>query len=134
MRTPVTKTDYEHLAAFRYGLRVFLRFSEEAAKAVGLTPQQHQALLSIVGFPEREQITIGELAERLQIRPHSAVGLVDRLENQGLVERHPGQDDRRQVYIQLTDEGKDVLDRLVVAHQAELRRIEPYWRRLFEAL
>src|SRR5262245_53741046 len=83
----LTKTEYEVLAAFRYHLRQFLQFSEEAARSAGLTPRQHQALLAIKGFPERERVTIGELAEQLQIAHHSAVGLVDRLAAQHLIER-----------------------------------------------
>src|SRR5512136_2034547 len=97
-----SKEDYETLAEFRYALRCFLHFSENAAETAGLTLQQHQALLFIIGFPGRERVTIGELAERLQVRHHSAVGLVDRLEEQGLVKRMPDETDRRQVLIGLT--------------------------------
>jgi DNA-binding MarR family transcriptional regulator len=75
----VTKAEYETLAAFRYNLRHFLRFSESAAESTGLTSRQYQALLAIKGFPARDCITVGELAEQLQIAHHSAVGLVDRL-------------------------------------------------------
>ncbi len=71
--TKVGKADYETLAAFRYALRHFLHFSEEAAGKVGLTPQQHQALLAIKGYPGRDCVTIGELAERLRIAPSSSV-------------------------------------------------------------
>ena len=88
-RGTVTKAEYESMAAVRYALRRFLRFSEDGAKAVGLTPQQHQALLAIKGYPARDSVTVGELAERLQVRHHSAVGLVDRLEALGLVEPSP---------------------------------------------
>src|SRR5512136_2658147 len=97
-----SKEDYETLAEFRYAVRCFLRFSEDAAQSAGLTLQQHQALLFIIGYPGREQVTIGELAERLQIRHHSTVGLVDRLEEQGLVERTQNHEDKRQVFISLT--------------------------------
>ena len=83
------KSDYETLSAFRYALRRFVHFSEGAAKAAGITPQQHQALLAIKGFPARDKITVGELAERLQLRHHSAVGLVDRLMVEKLVTRVP---------------------------------------------
>ncbi|MEO6753630.1 MAG: helix-turn-helix domain-containing protein, partial [Chthoniobacteraceae bacterium] len=78
-RKRLSKSQYEVLAAFRFALRRFLRFSEDAATAAGITPQQHQALLAIKGFPARDRVTVGELAERLQIRHHSAVGLIDRL-------------------------------------------------------
>src|SRR6188508_1879330 len=96
-----TKREYEALAGFRYALREFLQFSEEAAKSNGLTPRQHQALLAILAFPGREAVTIGELATQLQIRPHSAVGLVDRLAAQGYVSRETNRADRRQVYVSL---------------------------------
>ena len=121
----ISKSDYETLAEFRYALRCFLHFSENAAETVGLTLQQHQALLFIIGYPGRERITIGELAERLQIRHHSAVGLVDRLEEQGLVERTPNEEDRRQVLIGLTGKGTRVLESLANIHREELRHMGP---------
>ncbi len=133
MKAPISKAEYETLASFRYLLRQFLHFSEEAARAVGLTPQQHQALLAIAGFPEREQITLGERAERLQIRHHSAVGLVDRLVAQGLVARSPGAD-RRVVYIALTGHGTDLLEQLTVAHRKELKQIGPKLSSILERL
>src|SRR6478735_10527359 len=100
--TPLRKEDYERLAAFRYALRRFLRFSEQAAQTAGITPQQHQALLAIKGFPGREHVTVSELAEWLQLRHHSTVELVNRLEAQGLVARTHATDDRRQVNLGLT--------------------------------
>lgn len=124
-RKRLTKGEYESLSAFRYALRCFLRFSEEAAEAVGLTPQQHQALLAIQGFPGRERVTNGELAERLQIRHHSVVGLVNRLEAQGLVCREQGDSDKREVYVALTEHGSALLERLTTVHQNELRHIAP---------
>jgi DNA-binding MarR family transcriptional regulator len=120
-----SKEDYETLAEFRYALRCFFRFSENAAETAGLTLQQHQALLFIIGYPGREQVTIGELAERLQIHHHSAVGLVDRLEEQGLVERIHNKVDRRQVFISLTDKGVEVLKGLASTHREELRHLGP---------
>jgi DNA-binding MarR family transcriptional regulator len=132
MDTTVSKTEYEVLAGFRYALRQFLRFSEQAAHAVGLTPQQHQLLLAIKGFPGRERVTVGELAERLQIRHNSVVGLVDRLVAQGVVLREPAIGDRRQVYVMLTERGAATLERLTAAHREELCRIEPALRRLLE--
>lgn len=125
-----SKSEYEALAAFRYALRHFLRFSEEAAHKHGLTPQKHQAMLAIMGYPGRTRITIGELAERLQVRHHSAVGLVDRLEEQGLVIREHGTKDRRQVFVSLTDGGARLLKELAEAHQDELTRLEPELARL----
>ena len=131
---PVSKAEYEALATFRYALRQFLSFSAQQAQAVGLTPQQHQALLAIRGFPDRDRLLIGELADRLQIQHHSAVGLVDRLEAQGLVTREPAQTDRRQVFVALTPHGAAVLDRLAAAHREELRRIGPEMRDLLARL
>ena len=121
----VTKAEYEALAAFRYGLRQFLRFSESAAASAGVTPRQYQALLAIKGFPGRDSVTIGELAEQLQIAHHSAVGLVDRLEAQNLIIRVASNEDRRQVYVTLTVQGIELLDKLVSAHKDELRRLGP---------
>ena len=121
----ITKTEYETLAALRHALRQFLRFSEEAARAAGLTPQQHQALLAIKGFPGRDRITISELAERLQIRHHSAVGLADRLVSSRLVARKQDTVDRRQVYLVLTAPGEALLEKLSAAHKEQLRRVSP---------
>jgi DNA-binding MarR family transcriptional regulator len=124
-RAAVSKAEYETMAAFRYALRRFLRFSEEGAAGVGLTPRQHQALLAIKGYPGRESVTIGELAERLQVRHHSAVGLADRLAAQGLVTREQAGADRRQVLLALTASGAGLLERLSVIHRDELRRLGP---------
>jgi DNA-binding MarR family transcriptional regulator len=131
---PVRQAEYEALATFRYALRQFLHFSGQQAQAVGLTPQQHQALLAIRGFPQGERMVIGELADRLQIQHHSAVGLVDRLEAQGLVVREPALTDRRQVFVTLTPQGAAVLGRLAAAHREELRRIGPQMRELLARL
>ena len=130
----VTKAEYETLAALRHALRQFLHFSEEAARSAGLTPQQHQALLAIKGFPGRNSITIGELAERLQIRPHSAVGLADRLVSGRLATRRPDRQDRRQVHLALTARGEAVLERLSTAHREQLRRMGPQIGQLLERL
>jgi DNA-binding MarR family transcriptional regulator len=134
MTRSVSQTDYETLAAFRYALRQFLHFSEAAAEAAGLTAQQHQALLTIKGFPGKAQVTIGELAERLQIRHHSAVGLVDRLVAQKLVTRETAPGDRRQVYVGLTQRGEQMLEALSAAHREELRRIGPNLKQLLAQL
>jgi DNA-binding MarR family transcriptional regulator len=125
MSTRLSKAEYELLASFRYALRQFLRFSEEAARALDIEPQQHQALLAIKGYPERDQITISELAEQLQVKHHSAVGLADRLVANGLAARETAADDRRQVYIMLTERGEAVLEQLAAAHKQELRRLGP---------
>ncbi|MDF1586859.1 MarR family winged helix-turn-helix transcriptional regulator [Marinimicrococcus flavescens] len=128
------KADYERLAAWRYALRRFLRFSELAAAEAGLTPQQHQALLAVKGFPGRDRITIGDLAERLQIRHHSAVGLADRLVAQNLLRREQGVEDRREVYVSLTQGGEALLGRISVAHKTELARIGPDMTRTLEEI
>jgi DNA-binding MarR family transcriptional regulator len=117
------KSDYERLAALRYQLRRFLRTSEREAQAVGLTPRQYQALLAIAGCPEREALTVGALAEQLLVAPHSAVGLVDRLCAQGVLERRPGPVDRRQVLVRLTARGTTAREKLAHAHRAELRQV-----------
>lgn len=121
----ITKEEYVTLAGFRFALRQFLKFSEEAALSIGFTPQQHQALLAIKGFEGRDYVTVGELAERLLIRPHSAVGLVDRLVAQDLARRRPGADDHRQVFIELTAHGLETLTALSAIHHAELSEVGP---------
>jgi DNA-binding MarR family transcriptional regulator len=122
-QTHITKADFEALAAFRYAIRRFLRFSEQAARGAGVTPQQYQLLLAIKGFPGRESATVSELAERLQMRQHSMVGLIDRTEAQGLVHREPGKQDRRQVYVSLTSRGEALLRKLAMIHRRELLTI-----------
>jgi DNA-binding MarR family transcriptional regulator len=121
----VTKTDYEALAAFRYELRKFLNFSERAAEEHGLAVQQYLALLAIEGFPGRDHVTVGELAERLRIAPHSAVGLVDRLEAAGLVGREAAAGDRRKVAVRLTRRGRAKLEKLASVHRQELQTVAP---------
>jgi DNA-binding MarR family transcriptional regulator len=121
----MTKAEYEVLAEFRYHLRVFLNFSAAVAGKLGLTPQQYQALLAIKGFPSREQISVGELAERLQIQHHSAVGLIDRLVAENLIDRSPAPNDRRKVYLSLTKKGNSVLEKLADTHREELRQLAP---------
>jgi len=130
----LNKSQYETLAAFRYALRKFLHFSEEAANAAGVTTQQHQALLAIKGFPGRDHVTMGELAERLQLRHHSAGGLVDRLALEKLVSRVPSTKDRRRVYIKLTARGDRVLNKLSVTHSRQLKRLSPDLNALLKKL
>ena len=131
---PLVKSEYETLAAFRYALRQFIHFSGEAAHSAGITAQQYQALLAIKGFPERESVTVGELAERLQLRHHSAVGLVDRLVAEKLVVRLPSAEDRRRVLIQLTLRGQKILEKLASVHRQQLKQIGPGIRQLLERL
>ena len=117
--------EYEMLAAFRYTLRHFLSFSETAAAEVGLAAQQYQALLAIKGCAGRDSVTINELAGLLLIKHNSAVGLVDRLESEGLVKRSIAAEDRRKVNVRLTRKGVRVFERLAATHRDELRRIGP---------
>jgi DNA-binding MarR family transcriptional regulator len=117
----LSKADYEALAEFRYALRKFLGFSERAASQNGVTPQQYQALLAIEGFPGRNWVTIGELAEQMRIAHHSAVGLVDRMESMRLVRRTMASDDRRRVRVSLTAKGLKRLEKLYLVHREELR-------------
>ena len=134
MNTRISKVQYELLASFRYALRRFLHFSETAALAAGITPQHHQALLGIKGFPGRDRATVGELAERLQIRHHSAVGLVDRLVADRLVRRESAPNDRRQVYVWLTQHGETVLETLSELHHTQLKVLGPELRRMLARL
>jgi DNA-binding MarR family transcriptional regulator len=116
----LSDADYRALADFRFQIRRFLHFSETAALAEGLQPQQHQLLLATRALTASRGPTIGELAAYLFIQHHSAVGLTDRLEERGLVERLRGAADRRQVRISLTPAGESILTRLSSAHRAEL--------------
>lgn len=130
----LSATDYGRLAEFRYVLRHFLIFSENAASATGLSAQQHQALLAIKGARGATPVTAGLLAERLGIRHHSAVGLLDRLAGKNLIRRQRNREDRRQVLILLTPKAERLLARLSAAHQGELRRIAPLLRGLLTQL
>ena len=121
----LTLSDYSSLAELRYQIRCFLFFSEQAARAAGLEPRQHQLMLSLKGLPQGARPTIGEVAERLQIQHHSAVELVNRLSNAGYVRRHRGGDDRREVLLALTPRGEKVLRDLSLHHRAELRSAGP---------
>lgn len=114
---------YRALAEFRYQIRRFLHFSEQAARTAGLEPRQHQLLLALKGLPAGEAATIQVIAERLQLRHHSTVELVDRLETRGLVRRRRNPKDRRQVFIDLTVRGEAILRQLSVHHLTELRAI-----------
>lgn len=116
--------DYRVLAAFRASLRKFLRVSEDLAHGVGLTPQQHQALLAVRGYSGGHPY-VGQLAERLQINHNSAVGLVTRLAKQGYVRRDASKLDQRRMHISVTPKGQGVLDKLTEAHRKELKRVGP---------
>ena len=121
---PLTKEDFEALAQFRFGIRRYLRFSEETVRRHALSPQQYQLLLALKGFPGREWATVRELAERLQLRHHSVVELLNRAQGQGLVQRVPDPNDRRAVRVELTAAGNEILARLSALHRDELRRMQ----------
>ncbi len=134
MSGKVSPADYRALAEFRYQIRCFLNFSEQAARAAGLEPQQYVLLLALRGLPERREPTIRSLAERLQIRHNTAVELIDRLVRRELVRRIRGEDDRRQVFIHLTARGERVLEKLARKRLAELRSTGPSLVRALDAL
>ena len=130
-RSPaIVKADYEALAEFRHALREFLDFSQAAARQAGLAPQQHQALLAIKGYPGRDEVTVKELAERLLLRHHSAVELIDRLEALGLLRRKPDPEDGRRVRVALTAKAEGRLADLSATHLEEIRRLGPGLRLL----
>lgn len=129
-RAAITRSDYRTLSEFRYLIRRFLEFSQTAARQVGLQPRQHQALLAIKGFPTDEPVTIGDLAERLRIRHHSAVELVDRLCEAQLVVRRHDQNDQRRVMLVLAEKADALLAELSVVHLDELARLEPMLSRI----
>lgn len=119
----LTKQDFEALAAFRFAIRSYLRFSEETVRAHGISPQHYQLMLALAGFPGREWASVKELAERLQLKHHSVVELINRAQQQDLVERTPDPDDARAVRVQLTAEGQRSLGLLSALHRDELRRM-----------
>ncbi|HEY5237631.1 MAG TPA: MarR family transcriptional regulator [Rhizomicrobium sp.] len=125
--------DYRLLAEFRFLLRQFLVFSEEKAAEIGLSAQQHQALLAIKGHGDAMP-TVGDLAQRLAIRPNSAVGLVDRLALAGYIVRRSDAQDRRRVTLALAKKGEAVLEKLTAAHRDELRRMAPLLKPLLAQL
>ncbi len=120
----LTKTDFEQLSEFRYQMRRFERFSEQAAQGEGITPLQYLLLLHVKGYPGREWATIGEIAERLQAQHHGVVALVSRCEALELVERRVSERDRRQVEVHLLDGGEKLLARLAELHRAELQSLD----------
>lgn len=121
--SPLDKGDFEALSEFRYQLRRFIKFSEDAAQAAGLTPLQYLVLLHIKGFPGQEWATIGQIAERLQMQHHGAVALVSRCEKAGLIRRAADLEDRRQVRVLLTKLGEQHLHHLAKLHRNELRSL-----------
>lgn len=126
--TPLTKPEFEALSDFRYQLRRFMRFSEDAAKGEGMTVQQYLLMLHIRGFPDRNWGSIGELAERLQTQQHGVVALVNRCEAAGLVTRKVNADDRRIVEVHLLAKGERSLNRLAIRHRTELESLRNTFR------
>ena len=122
-QAPLTKAEFEALSEFRFQIRRFERFSEDAVQACGITPLQYLLLLHVKGFPGREFATVGELAQRLQAKPHGVVALVTRCEDNGLVERRQGSADRRQVEIHLLAEGERMLRHLAALHRTALQSL-----------
>jgi DNA-binding MarR family transcriptional regulator len=121
----ITLSQYQSLAEFRYQLRLFLHFSEQAARFVGLEPQQHQLLLTLKGLPPGRSATVSELAERLQIQHHSTVELINRMVDRNLLERERDESDQRKVIIHFTPYGEEVLRKLSLLHSTELRSSGP---------
>ena len=126
--------DYQALAEFRYQLRHFLQFSEVQAREHGIEPHQHQALLALIGLPDGTQPTISELANRLALRHHSTVELVNRLELSGFVQRQPDPADGRQILLHLTPQATAKLRSLSVAHRDELRVKGPVLAKALRAI
>ncbi|HZS77916.1 MAG TPA: helix-turn-helix domain-containing protein [Ktedonobacteraceae bacterium] len=121
----MSQQEFQALAEFRYQLRRFLHFSEQVARAAGIEPQQHQLLLAIKGLPEGRTASVGELADRLQIQHHSAVELINRTVERGLIERNRDENDQRRVLISLTPFGDEILSKLSLLHRIELRTTGP---------
>ena len=119
---PVSRQAYITLAEFRYALRVFQRFSEDAARSAGVTPAQHQLVLAVKGWPRPEPPSVSDIAERLQLRTHSTVELVRRAEQANLVTTHVDPDDHRRQLLEVTEHGERLLASLSALHRDELRR------------
>jgi DNA-binding MarR family transcriptional regulator len=128
------QADFEHLLELRTGLRRFLRWSEHQAQAAGLTPTQHQLLLVIRGHPDPAGPTVGEIADYLALRHHSAVGLIDRAAAAGLVTRSADPTNNSAVRVTLTPKGTAKLDTLAEAHLQELAHLAPTMRTLWREL
>lgn len=130
----LSQEDFTRLLELRTGLRRFLRWSEDQARAAGLTPAKHQLLLAVRGHPDPAGPSVGEIADYLVLRHHSAVGLIDRAVADGLVKRNADPHNKSVVRITLTPAGMDKLDRLSEAHLDELAHLAPTMRALWRAL
>src|SRR5919108_177536 len=125
LETIMDQPNFKAMAEFRYQIRRFLRFSENAARQAGIEPQQHQLLMAVKGLPDGLKPTIGVLAERMQLQHHSTVELIDRLVDRGFLCRLRATDDRRQVLVKLTADGEIFLEKLAVHHLHELQSVGP---------
>jgi DNA-binding MarR family transcriptional regulator len=134
MSRTTSPAEFHALAEFRFLIRRYLNNSEKAARSVGLEPQQYMSLLAMRGLPPGQEATIRSLAERLQIRHHSAVELVDRMERRGLCRRERSKSDRRIVLVRITLRGEKLLNRLVRHRIAELQVTGPSLVRALSAL
>jgi DNA-binding MarR family transcriptional regulator len=120
----LSDSDFRDQAEFRAALRRFLRFSEEQSRVYGITPQQHLLLLAVRGHGHYPNVSIGDVAEALQIRHHSASLLVDRCVRRGLLSRREDPADRRRALVALTDEGQQVLDDITKANRRQLQSLK----------
>src|SRR5258708_25713451 len=131
----LTPDDYDALAEFRYLLRKFLRFSKDLLRTSGdLNPEQYEALLAIKAFASPGGLTILQLSERLQVRHHSAVNIVDRLVERRLVTRQAGERDRRHRHVELTAKGEKMIEELAAIHRKEIRSRGPEMIKALEHL
>ncbi len=128
------QSDFEHLLELRAGLRRFLHWSDQQARRAGLTPAKHQLLLAVKGHPDPAGPTIGEIADYLMLRHHSAVGLIDRAAADGLVKRGPDPQSKSVVRVTLTPAGAAKLEQLAEVHLQEIAHLAPTMRTLWQAL
>jgi DNA-binding MarR family transcriptional regulator len=125
MPADIPANSFRQLAEFRFKIRQFLHFSEQAARTSGIEPQQHQLLLAIKGLPEGVRPTVSVLASRLCLRHHSTVELINRLVERGAVARRRSDQDRREVLVALTPHGEELLQNLSILHWQELQNAGP---------
>jgi DNA-binding MarR family transcriptional regulator len=124
----LTKLEYAALSNFRFQLARFLRFSEGAARAAGITPKQYLLLLHICGTPGRNWASVGQLAERLQSSAHGTVGLVNRCNAARLVTKRRNSEDARLVEVHATALGRKLVARIATRHRAELQSLRAVFR------
>lgn len=134
MSASLQTNDYLALAAFRYELRKFLRFSKEYLAHHQLTPAQYEALLALQAFSSDKGLTVGELSERLQVKHHTAVSLTDKLARRNLVTKYRAEPDRRNVCVKLTANGTAILAAVAMAHRREMRSRSPAMIEALKAL